>query len=58
VRQCGGSTGHLAQYEVIGGDRLRPEVGGVDVALFGTVAPCASRLVERVNAGVSLVGWT
>jgi hypothetical protein len=44
-------------YEVVSGYRLRPEINGVDVAFFGTVAPCASRLIEHVDAGVALVRW-
>jgi hypothetical protein len=42
--------------EVVSGYRLRPEISGVDVAFFGAGAPCAGRLIERVDAGVALVG--
>jgi hypothetical protein len=44
-------------YELVSGDRLCPEISGVDVAFFRAGAPCAGRLIERVDAGVALVGW-
>src|SRR5439155_16441616 len=57
VRQCGGRTRCFVYHEVIV-DRLGPEPGGVDAALLGALAPCASRVIERVNAGIALIGWT
>ena len=43
--------------EVVSGDRLCPEISGVDVVFFRAGARCAGRLIERVDAGVALVGW-
>src|SRR5258706_1324141 len=44
VRESGGTTGRLAQHEIVV-VRLSPEVAGVDGALFDPLAPCASGLV-------------
>ena len=38
-------------------DRLGPELAGFDGALFDPLAPGASGLEERVNAGVPFIGW-
>jgi hypothetical protein len=57
VCQCGGAARRLVYHEIVV-HGLGPEVGGVDAALFGAFAPCASGLMKRVQAGVSLVGWT
>jgi hypothetical protein len=56
VCECGGTTRCL-KCEVIVRERLGPDVAGLDGALLGAVATCASRLVESVNAGVALIGW-
>src|SRR5262245_37429690 len=56
VRQSGGATRRLAKREIVV-YRLGPELAGLDGAFFELLAPCASGLVERVDAGVSLVGW-
>src|SRR5438067_1261095 len=56
VRQSGGATRRFAKCEVVV-HRLGPELTGLDGALFELLAPSASGLVERVDAGVSLVGW-
>src|SRR5207247_5749623 len=37
--------------------RLGPELAGLDGAFFELLAPGASSFVERVDAGVALVGW-
>src|SRR3954464_7215166 len=54
VRQSGGATRRFAEREIVV-HRLGPEFAGLDGALFELLAPCASGLVERVDAGVSLV---
>src|SRR3954452_24796041 len=56
VRQSGGATRRFAKREIVV-HRLGPEIAGLDGALFQLLAACASGLVERVDAGVSLVGW-
>src|SRR5262245_32216740 len=56
VRQSGGATRRLAEGEIVV-HRLGPELTGLDGALFELLAPCPSRLAERVNACVPLVGW-
>src|SRR5262249_61408457 len=56
VRQSGGAARRFAKREIVV-HRLGPELAGLDGALFELLAPCASGLVERVDAGVSLVGW-
>src|SRR5262245_64434938 len=56
VRQSGGATRRFAKGEIVV-HRLGPEFAGLDGALFELLAPGASGLVERVDAGVSLVGW-
>ena len=57
MRQRGGATRRLADDEVVGVDRLGPELAGLDGALLQATAPSASRLVERVDAGVPFIGW-
>src|SRR3954466_7541249 len=56
VRQSGGAPCRLAECEIVV-HRLGPEIAGLDGALFELLASCASGLVERVDAGVSLVRW-
>jgi hypothetical protein len=47
----------VAERECVGRHRFGPECDGLDGALFGAEAPGASRIVERLNAGVPFVGW-
>src|SRR5689334_3256751 len=56
MRQSSGATRRFAKREIVV-YRLGPELAGLDGALFELLASCASGLVERVDAGVSLVGW-
>src|SRR3954470_3976664 len=56
VRQSGGATRRLAKREIVV-HPLGPELAGLDGALFELLAACAGGLVERVDAGVSLVRW-
>ena len=56
MRQSGGATRRFAKREIVV-HRLGPELAGLDGALFELLATCASGLVERVDAGVSFVGW-
>src|SRR5581483_5884672 len=56
VRQSSGATRRFAKREIVV-HRLGPELAGLDGALFELLAPRASGLIERVDAGVSLVGW-
>src|SRR5262252_5257928 len=56
VRQSGGAARRFAKGEIVV-HRLGPEVAGFDGALFELLAASASGVVERVDAGVSLVGW-
>src|SRR4051812_22660726 len=55
VRQSGGATRRFAKREIVV-HRFGPELAGLDGALFELLATCASSFVERVDAGVSLVG--
>src|SRR4051812_554445 len=57
VRQCGWVPRRLTDGEAVAASRFGPEVAGLDVALHRAVASVASRLVERFNARVSLIGW-
>src|SRR3954469_16194068 len=57
VRQSSGATRRFAKREIVV-YRLGPELAGLNGAFFELLAPCASGLIERVDAGVSLVGWT
>src|SRR5207244_7832604 len=57
VGQCGGLARRLANDEVDGADRLRPEFAGLDGALLDPRVPCTGGFVERVNAGVPFIGW-
>src|SRR5436190_15628625 len=57
VGQAGGSTRRLANDELVGVVRLGPERAGFDAAFFDPLAPCASGLVERVNAGEPFIRW-
>ena len=45
----------MARSSVV--DRLGPEIDRLGGALFDAGASCTGRLVEGVNAGVSLIGW-
>src|SRR4051794_16558937 len=56
VRQSSGAARRFAEGEIVV-HRLGPECAGLDGAFFELLASCASGLVERVDAGVSLVGW-
>src|SRR3954453_11244702 len=56
VRQSGGVARRFAKCEIVV-HRLGPELAGLDGALFELLAACASGFVERVDAGISLVGW-
>src|SRR5205085_8885243 len=56
VRQSGGAARRFAKREIVV-HRFGPELTGLDGAFFELLATCASGLVERVDAGVSLVGW-
>src|SRR5262249_41032464 len=55
VRQSGGAARRFAKREIVV-YRLRPELAGLDGALFELLAPCAGGIVERRGAGGSLVG--
>src|SRR3954468_15235912 len=56
VRQSGGAARGLMEHEGLA-DRVGPELSGFDRLLCDATAPSASRLVERVDAGVPFVGW-
>src|SRR5438132_14340221 len=57
VGQCGGLTRRLANDEVVGADRLRPEFAGLD----GVVSNNPNRGVATLDAGhytwVEALGW-
>src|SRR5438067_5089776 len=57
VGQCGGLARRLANDEVVGADRLRPEFAGLDAALLDPRVACTGGFVERVNAGIPFIGW-
>src|SRR5688500_19091789 len=56
VRQCRGATRRLANDEIVGVVRLGPEFAGLDRTLFDAGASGAGRFVERVYAGVPIIG--
>src|SRR3954452_23862783 len=56
VRQSGGVARRFAERE-IAVPHPGPAPARPDGALFALLAACASRFVERVDAGISLVGW-
>ena len=73
VRRRAGDGRRAARSSSASERRVRPDVSrsasvvgstasvlkshGLDGALFGAEAPCASRIVERVDAGVPFIGW-
>src|SRR5512137_2880799 len=56
VGQGGVAPGRVVQHERVVGNRLGPERRGFDGALLETVAPSASRRVERRDAVEPLIG--
>src|SRR5688572_5641234 len=57
MRQSGGTTRRVANGKIVVVDYLCPEIDRLSSALFDAGASCSGRLVEGLNAGVSLVGW-
>ena len=55
--QCGGPTRRVANGKIVGVERLGPEIDRLSGALFDAGVTCTGRLVEGVNAGVSLIRW-
>src|SRR5438105_7633951 len=57
MRQCGSATRRVANGKIVVVDHHCPEIDRLGGALFDAGASCSGRLVKRLNAGVSLVGW-
>src|SRR3954466_10508741 len=56
VRQSGGAARRFAKSQIVR-NSFGPELAGLVGAFFELLAACASSFVDRVDAGVSLIGW-